>query len=116
MDQPTIAALLTFLAKLDSSTLLVILGMLLLSPAGVVILIVILWNRAVRKQDEQLKVYRDDVMKVAMFYESNVELVKATQQIAAALHDTVVLNTSTMQRMIDVCITNQFCPNARLPK
>ena len=49
-------------------------------------------------------------------YENNAELVKAWEKIGNGLQDTVVLNTQTMQRMIDVCVNNQFCPNVRMPK
>jgi hypothetical protein len=45
-----------------------------------------------------------------------VELVKVTQQLADSLQDTLVLTTTVMQRIIDECLTNRFCPNAVLPK
>ncbi len=104
--------------------LLLVLG---ISPFGTVMILLWFWASNERRRDAMLQVYRDDlhrvlqeygsdVAKLSRFYETNVELLKSWKAIAEGFQQTVVLNTSTMQRMCDMMQTNQYCPNARLPK
>jgi len=127
MEQATLTALLNFLSHTDAGLLLKIFALLIGTPFGVVILIFVFWAINERKRSEMLRLYREDmhqvlesygkdIAKLSLFYEHNVILVQNWEKIGNGFQDQVVLNTQTMQRMIDVCVTNQFCPHSRLPK
>jgi len=127
MEGSVITALVNVLDKLDPGTVAILIAMTILSPFGVVILVATMMIRAERRADAMLRYYREDtrqtleaygkdVQLLSDFYKHNVELVISWKRIAEGFQETVVLNTATMQRMCDMMQTNQFCPNARLPK
>jgi len=116
MDQATVAALLKLAAALKPELIFWFLVVLIGTPFGLVVVIMLFWWLNERRASELMRIYREDVTKVTRYYEENVKLVEALLKIANGFQDTVVLNTQTTQRMVDVCLTNQFCPNARLPK
>jgi hypothetical protein len=49
-------------------------------------------------------------------YESNVDLVKATQDIASDLKDLVIMNTTSATTLSDDIRQNQYCPLVRVEK
>lgn len=127
MEGSVITALVNVLDRLDPGTVATLIAMTILSPFGVVILVATMMIRAERRNDTILRDYREDtrtilesygkdVQMLSDFYKHNVELVLSWRRIAEGFQETVVLNTATMQRMCDLMQTNQFCPNARLPK
>lgn len=127
MDQATFASLLKFLAAFSPTLLFWMVILIIATPFGVVMLVMTFYWANERKQAEMMHVYRedmrmilksygDDIAKLSKFYDDNVKLVEAWEKIATGFQDQVILNTQTMQKMIDVCINNQFCPNARVPK
>lgn len=127
MDSGTAAAIMKLLSAMSPDLLFWLIVILIATPFGVVFLVMVFWFVNERRHAQMLHLYREDmrsilssygkdISRLTTFYENNVELVRAWEKVANGFHDTVVLNTQTMQRMIDVCITNQFCPNARLPK
>lgn len=116
MDGSTINALIQLASKVDPETLSVMLMALIMTPLGVVMLVITFYWLNDRRAQAMLALYREDVAKLSQYYMNNVELVKNWERVSTSLQDQVVLNTQTMQRMVDVCVTNQFCPNARLPK
>jgi hypothetical protein len=124
MDQNTLAALLGFLAGMSPATLVTMTIIVVVSPFGVLVLVLVFNHCNERRRAAELAAYRDDMAKVladygksieevAGYYKDNVKLVTAYEKIAASLQDTVVLNTQTMTRMVDAICTNQFCPGAR---
>lgn len=116
MDQQTLTALLNLASKLDPETLRWFFTLMIGTPLGILLILLVLYYFNDRRYQQMLQQYRSDIDRISQYYESNVVLVKSYETIANSLQDQVVLNTQTMQRMVDVCITNQFCPNARLPK
>lgn len=127
MEGSVITALVNVLDKLDPGTVATLIALTILSPFGVLVLVAYMMLRAERRADAILRSYRDDtrrtlesygkdVQMLSDFYKHNVELVVSWKRIAEGFQETVVLNTATMQRMCDLMQTNQFCPNARLPK
>ena len=127
MEGSVITALVNVLDKLDPGTVATLIAMTILSPFGVLVLIASMMIRAERRADAILRSYREDtqqtleaygkdIQTLSDFYKHNVELVISWKRIAEGFQETVVLNTATMQRMCDLMQTNQFCPNARLPK
>jgi hypothetical protein len=116
MEQGTAIAILKLLGELSPTFLFWLLALLVATPFGIVLLVLIFWFITERKQSEMLRIYREDVAKISRFYEDNVILVKSWEKVATGLLDQVILNTQSLQRMNDVCINNMFCPNARVPK
>ena len=127
MEGSVITALVNVLDKLDPGTVATLIAMTILSPFGVLLLVASMMIRAERRADAILRSYREDTQQtleaygkdiqiLSDFYKHNVELVISWKRIAEGFQETVVLNTATMQRMCDLMQTNQFCPNARLPK
>jgi len=135
MDQSALSALLGFLAGLSPTTMLIMLGMVVLSPFGVLILVLIFNHFNERRRAAELAAYREDsritletyradldrtmdeygetIQALASYYRDNVKLVEAYEKTAQDLHTTVVLNTQTMQKLVDAVCTNQFCPGTR---
>lgn len=116
MDQQTLTALLNLVCKLEPENLQMFFVLLIGTPLGMLTVLMVLYHFNDRRYQQILTQYRADIDRISKYYESNVALVNSYEKIADSLQDQVVLNTQTMQRMVDVCITNQFCPNARLPK
>lgn len=163
MENSVVVAILQLLEKFEAGTLASIMVLTVLSPFGVICMVVFFWMcvekkrsaevllyieqtaayredtttllEAMRKATEEsqqahvelIRVYREDTKRileaygkdihdVGTYYKTNVELVISWKRIAEGFQETVVLNTATMQRMCDMMQTNQFCPNARLPK
>lgn len=120
MDQSVVAAMLNILSKFETGTLSALIGLMILSPFGVICLIVFFWVSVEKRRaaDEQryaelLRAYRDDtksildaygkdIQELANYYKTNVELVVSWKRIAENFQDTVVLNTQTMQRLADL--------------
>lgn len=112
MEQQILVAILQFLSHLSPSVLLLLIILGMATPAGVVMLILILWRNYERNQSELLETYRsdmqrlmeayrDDVDKVTQYYKDNVELVRGYHSIAKDLKDVIVLNTQAITR---VCV------------
>jgi len=181
MENSVVVAILQLLGKFEAGTLATIIIFMILSPFGVICLVVFfgMWGEkkrnaevlrfveqfaayreemdtllevmrkasedhrketsaileAMRKAAEEhqwanselVRIYREDTKRIleshgrdinelGEYYKTNVELVHSWRRIAEGFQETVVLNTATMQRMCDMMQTNQFCPNARLPK
>ncbi len=135
MDQSALTALLGFLAGLSPTTMLIMMSMMVLSPFGVLILVLIFNHFNERRRAAELAAYREDmetkqevyrtdmgrvmseygesIRSLANYYRDNVKLVEAYEKTAQDLHTTVVLNTQTMQKLVDAVCTNQFCPSTR---
>lgn len=90
--------------------------------AGVVL---ILWFLTDRSKTQLMESYRKDVtdilarygqdiQEIRHMYESNVRLVKAYEEMAKDLHEVVIINTQTMQRVCEEIRTNQYCPAVRI--
>lgn len=116
MDYATISAFLNFMAKLDPSAMKWLIFLAFGTPIGGMIVVMMLFWANDRRYRDLIEEYGKDVKRLGMLYESNVELVKNYQRMSEDFQDTVVLNTQTNQRAIDLIQTNQFCPMARLPK
>lgn len=127
MDGSMVSTLLEALSKLNPDLFRMLILAMVATPFGVVLLVMVFWWLNERRSQAILAQYRDDtqsvmaqygkdVSELRTFYERNVELVRNWERIGNAMQDQVILNTQTMQRLIDVCVTNQFCPNARVGK
>lgn len=134
MDQATIAVIIKTLASVDATVVLYLVLGFGLTPFGLVCLVICFWwlNERKRSENERkrqealtqyredmnavLKAYGDDLKAVTAFYRDNVKLVESYQKISDSLQDTVVLNTTVMQRLTDAVCTNQYCPAARPTK
>jgi hypothetical protein len=120
MDHSVVAAMLNILSRFETGTLSALIGLMILSPFGVICLIVFFWVAAEKRRaaDEQryaelLRAYREDtksildaygkdIQELANYYKTNVELVVSWKRIAENFQDMVVLNTQTMQRLADL--------------
>lgn len=65
---------------------------------GVVLLI---WYFDKRQTDKILRQYQKDMTEQRQMYESNVELVKQYQSLAADSRDVITLNIQAMTRLVD---------------
>jgi len=127
MEQTAVTTLMTFLSKCEPETIYRLVLLLTMTPLCMVALVFVFWFANERRRAQMLEIYREDMRTILdkygadqrelrEMYEANVKLVVAWEKIAGGFQDTVVLNTQTMQRMVDMCVTHQFCPQARLPK
>lgn len=94
---------------------------------GIPAVILLLWYYSERSSARLLRNYRDDVQatlrqyaehmqEIRRMYENNAELVRAYEQVAKDLRNTVTLNTSIMQELVDNIRSNQYCPMIRIEK
>jgi hypothetical protein len=127
MDAQALTAMFNVLAKFEPGTIVTLTVIGMLSPFGVIAMVIYFWFSVERRRNEILHVYREDMKKILdvygndmmqlkNFYEKNVDLVNAWKRIAEGFQETVVLNTQYMTTLCDMVKTNQFCPLARLPK
>lgn len=88
---------------------------------GLSIIVLVLYYFNSKKSSNLLSEYQKDMRfalaqyaahqeETRQMYRDNVELVKDWKRVAGDLHETVVLNTRTMQKITDKVDSNQFCP------
>ncbi|ACL05248.1 conserved hypothetical protein [Desulfatibacillum aliphaticivorans] len=63
--------------------------------------------------NEILIEYKEDMARLARFYENNVELVTNYQKLANDLADIIHLNTQAQTNLVNAIQNNTFCPMVR---
>jgi hypothetical protein len=100
---------------------------LIVSSLGLPGMAVVFWYVDQRRTDrmmqehkkelhEVLERYREDVQRIARFYEDNVLLVKGYERLAADLTSIITLSTRTLEGLVQKIDNNHFCPVVRKGK
>ena len=63
--------------------------------------------------DKILSQYKEDMRKMAQYYENNVELVKRYADLADSLSEIIHLNTQVQTQLVEAIKNNMFCPIVR---
>ncbi len=84
-----------------------------MSLLGLPGLIFIIWVVDQRRTDKILAEYKEDMARLARFYESNVDLVTNYQKLANDLADIIHLNTQAQTNLVNAIQNNSFCPMVR---
>jgi len=95
-----------------------------IGPLG---LVIYLWWNNNKRQDELIREYREDIMKILAnykedmeeqrkMYESNVSLVKDYHSVAGDLKSVVILVTQQITTVAAEIRQNEFCPMQRVEK
>lgn len=79
-------------------------------------LLLVLWYISNRDLQRLLQKYYADVNEVRQMYENNVKLCETAIRIAEQQQDVIIMNTRTMQKLVDRIDSNQFCPLVRMKR
>jgi len=93
-------------------------------PVGLIALVWYNDMKAMRKThadhkeeiSQVLATYKEDMADMRRMYESNVELVKVTQDVTGDLKDVVISNTRCLTQLSTEIKQNQYCPMVRVNK
>ena len=85
----------------------------IVSVLGLPGLIFIIWYVDQRRTDRILAEYKEDMVRLARFYENNVELVNNYQKLANDLAAIIHLNTQAQTNLVNAIKNNTFCPVVR---